>query len=124
MSAGDWTTTIRPAARKVYSDLLATHGKQTGAVVEALEIARRQAEIDQTERDWRERHGFTWKPDMKDYHAGRNLVIAADGLFKSLAGEFGPQRAVHILTALEREQSRHQRGLILPQESTNSAFLK
>jgi DNA-binding XRE family transcriptional regulator len=112
---GDWTTTIRPTAAKLYKEMLATHGEQTVAIIEALEIARRRAEIDQTEKDWRKRHGSDLDAARGNYNslrylAGGNLLAEAGNLFKSLCGEFGAQRACHILEGLEREQNRCRWG--------------
>lgn len=111
----DWNESIKPIASKVYADLLKAHGQQTTAAIEALEIARRRAEIDQTERDWRQRHGFDLDRARgnqlaKDYLAGGNLLASAGSLFQSLCGEFGGQRAVHILTGIERENTRARWG--------------
>ena len=110
-SYSDWQMNARPAASRIYNDLLKTHGAQVAAAVEALEIARRRAEIEQTEADWRKRHGYDLEHARgnyghKGYLAGGNLLANAGSLFKSLCGEFGPQRAVHILTAIEREHTR------------------
>lgn len=107
----DWATTIKPVASKAYLEISKTHGEQAGAAVEALEIARRRAEIEQTEADWRKRHGWDLERARgnyghKDYLAGGNLLASAGSLFKSLCGEFGPQRAVHVLTGIEREHAR------------------
>lgn len=107
----DWNETIKPIASKVYQDLLKAHGEHAGAAVEALEIARRRAEIEQTEAEWRTRHGWDLARARgnyahADYLAGGNLLASAGSLFKSLCGEFGPQRAVHILTGIEREHAR------------------
>ena len=88
----DWSENLKPVASKSYAELLKTYGQQAGAAVEALEIARRRAEIDQTERDWRERHGLK---------SGEMILATTGGMFKSLCGEFGPKRAVHILTGIE-----------------------
>lgn len=96
----DWNETIKPVASKLYAELSKTHGEQAGAVVEALEIARRRAEIEQTELDWRKRHGCVGNC------SGVFLLASAGQLFKSLCAEFGAQRAVHILTGIEREHSR------------------
>ena len=95
----DWQMNAKPAAKRVYADLLKTHGDKVGAAVEAMEIARRHAEIRQTEMEWRERHG------LDDLHADL-LNLECANLFGGLVGEFGAQRAVHILTGIEREQAR------------------
>ncbi len=115
MSNSDWSQTIKPVARNTHAELLKTHGQQTGALIEALEIARRRAEIEQTEKDWRRRHGFDLETARGSYTAhsylsGGNLLVEAGNLLRTLAHEFGPQRAVHILTALEREQALHKWG--------------
>ena len=96
-------TTIKPIAKKLYAELSATHGNNLPAMLEAMEIARRQAEIDQTKADWSERHGF----NLDDAAA---LLSDAAGVFESLVGELGPQPSVHVLTALEREQTRQRWG--------------
>ncbi len=111
IQSSDWQQTIKPVARNTHAELLKTHGQQTGALIEALEIARRRAEIEQTEKDWRRRHGFDLETARGSYTAhsylsGGNLLVEAGNLLRTLAHEFGPQRAVHILTALEREQRR------------------
>lgn len=108
--SSDWSSVIKPAARKVFADLQKTHGEQTGAVVEALEIARRRAEINQTEEGWRERHGFDWNPKLDGYSVGVDLLVAAGGIFSSLCEEFGPQRATHVLNGIGREYRRFKRG--------------
>ncbi len=92
---------IKPIAKKLYAELSATHGNNLLAMIEAIEIARRQAEIDQTKADWSERHGF----NLDDVTA---LLSDAAGVFESLVGELGPQPAIHVLTALEREQTRQR----------------
>jgi len=107
----DWNDVIKPVAEKTYLEISKTHGEQSGAAVEALEIARRRAEIEQTETDWRKRHGYDLEHARgnyghKDYLAGGNLLAEAGRMFKTLCGEFGPQRAVHILTGIEREHNR------------------
>jgi len=109
----DWNDTLKPVATKLYADLRQQHAGATGALIEALEIARRRAEIDQTERDWRTRHGFDLEQSRGNmqsvsYLAGGNLLVEANHLFRSMAHEFGPQRTVHILTAIERSQTRSQ----------------
>ena len=100
----DWQTTCKPAAAKLHKELLKSHGAETGAMVEALEIARRTAEIEQTTEDWVARHCL--EPD-----SAIPLLNDAKEVFMSLCGEFGPQRAVHVLTALEREHSRQRWGI-------------
>jgi hypothetical protein len=105
----DWSQTIKPVAGKLYAELCKAHGERIGALIEALEIARRRAEIDQTERDWRERWGFACVGEnyqAKNYLAGGNTIAEAVALFQSFREEFGPQRAVHIITGLEREHTR------------------
>jgi len=111
----DWNDSVKPIAKKLLAELLKTHGQQTGAAIEALEIARRRAEIDQTERDWRTRHGFDLESargnyGSKVYLAGGNLLADGGGMFKSLCQEFGPQRATHVLNGLEREFNRSRWG--------------
>lgn len=78
----DNQTIIKPVAKKVYSDLLKLYPEHIGLAVEALEIARREREVILP----------IWSTVME--------------LFKSLRGEFGTQRAGHILTAIEREHRR------------------
>src|ERR1017187_5685691 len=95
---------ILPAARRLYFDLKSAHGKQTGALIEAIKIAQRRAEADKMERDWRERHGLEWSPDLGGFQAGNDLLFAATAEFKSMCGEFGPKHACHVLVALEVEQ--------------------
>ena len=109
----DWNDTIKPVASKLYADLRITHAMEVGALVEALEIARRRAEIDQTEKEWCKRHGFDLERargnmQAKSYLKGANLIVEAANLFKTLCNEFGPQRAVHVLTAIEREHARQR----------------
>ncbi len=104
----DWNDNIKPIAAKLHAELLKTHGEQTGALVEALEIARRQSEIAQTIKDWVGRHRFATGPDQASI--GFELLTDAAGIFKSLCEEFGAQRAVHILTGLERQQQRARHG--------------
>ena len=95
----DWSENLKPVASKSYAELLKTHGKQVGAAVEALEIARRRAEVDRTERDWRERHKL-------DLEGGEILLLDALNMFASLCLRFDPKRAVHILTGIERAHAR------------------
>ena len=99
----DWNDTVKPVASKTYAELLKTHGAQVAAAVEALEIARRQAEITQTIEDWSKRHHLP-------LGAAADLLQAGQELFAGLCGEFGPQRAVHVLTGIEREHTRASWG--------------
>ena len=94
---------ILPAAKKLYAKLLKSNGKQTGAMVEALEIARRTAEIEQTTEDWAARHALP----LGD---GADLLNDAREVFAYLAKEFGQKRAVHVLVALEVEHSWAKRS--------------
>jgi hypothetical protein len=113
--SSDWSSVIRPVAAKLHAELSKTHGKETSALVEALEIARRRAEIEATEQEWRVRHGFDLDSaggnfGSKLYQHGGNLLATAGTLFKTLSAEFGAQRAVHILTGIEREHTRARWG--------------
>ena len=97
--SSDWSATIKPVASKTYAELLAAYGEQVGAAIEALEIARRQAEIAQTMDDWAKRHELSPSDSF-------DLLLDVGKIFTDLCGEFGPQRAVHILVGIEREHNR------------------